>query len=117
MPLLLFYPYSQFYTAQTPDAVLYVQVGKFPHTMQYIFKTSLLSWNSATSTSKGVYEIGVTATEQVSDITLGAPYYYPSASGGGRYTCLSFKVDASGDIIYVQLQSGLWTEVPNSCMQ
>jgi hypothetical protein len=83
--------------------------------MQYIFETSLLGWSSATSTNDGAYEVGATATEQVSDITLGAPAY--NASGGGTYTCLSFKVNASGAIIYVQLQGGLWTEVPNSCMR
>jgi hypothetical protein len=111
----LFYPYKGYYTAELPDAILHVEIGKFPDSTEYIFKTSLLGWNSATSTNKGVYEVGATATEQVSDITLGAVDYYGSSQGA--YTCLSFKVNASGAIIYLQVQGGDWTEVPNSCMQ
>jgi hypothetical protein len=111
----LFYPYKRYYTAELPDAILHVEIGKFPDSTEYIFKTSLLGWNSATSTNVGVYEVGATATEEVSDVTLGAVDYYGSSQGA--YTCLSFKVNASGAIIYLQVQGGDWTEVPNSCMQ
>jgi hypothetical protein len=106
-------PYSNYYTAQVPDAKLLVEIGKFPHGTQYIFTTPLLGWNSATSTNEGFYQVGATATEQVSDVTLGAPAY---SFAGNAYTCLSFKVNASGTMVYVQRQSGLWWQVPNSCM-
>jgi hypothetical protein len=106
----LYYPYSLYYTAKMPDATILVYITKYTWNT---FETSLLGWNSATSTNKGTYAVGANNEQQVSGITLGAPI---ADQYGNRYTCLSFKVNASGDTVYVKLQIGTWSKVPSSCM-
>jgi hypothetical protein len=106
----LYYPYSLYYTAKMPDATILVYITKYTWNT---FETSLLGWNLATSTNKGTYTVGANNEQQVSDISLGAPI---ADQYGNRYTCLSFKVNASGDTVYVKLQIGTWSEVPSNCM-